>query len=139
MCAFAARCARFTFRPAPIAICARRAICASGMKAVGAGILLAPIACGRKILYVVLEREKNKMVVQVKVFATLRRYVQDAKAGIPFEVELPDQATVADLIKQLGLPSEEVKVTFVNGRSRSEDWRLEPNDEVGIFPPIGGG
>ena len=79
------------------------------------------------------------MIVQVKVFATLRRYVQDAKAGIPFEVELPDQATVADLIKQLGLPSEEVRVTFVNGRSRSEDWRLEPNDEVGIFPPIGGG
>jgi len=39
----------------------------------------------------------------------------------------------------LNLPREEVKVAFVNGRTRPLDWPLQPEDEVGIFPPIGGG
>jgi len=52
---------------------------------------------------------------------------------------LPEGATIADLIHHLNLPAEEVKLAFVNGRARPEDWRLEPGDEVGIFPPVGGG
>ena len=79
------------------------------------------------------------MRVYVKLFATLRRYVENAVYGVPFEVDLAEEATIADLIQQLNLPAEEVKVAFVNARARSEDWRLEPGDEVGIFPPVGGG
>lgn len=79
------------------------------------------------------------MRVQVKVFATLRRYVGSAVSGIPFQVDLPDGATVADLIEQLNLPPEEVKLAFVNARAREKDWHLAAGDEVGIFPPIGGG
>jgi molybdopterin synthase sulfur carrier subunit len=79
------------------------------------------------------------MRVRVKLFATLRRYVDGAAYGVPFEVDLAEGATIADLIQQLNLPAEEVKVTFVNARARTEDWRLEPDDEVGIFPPVGGG
>ena len=79
------------------------------------------------------------MRVYVKLFATLRRYAPGAAYGIPFEVDLADGATIADLIKQLSLPAEEVKLAFVNARARSEDWHLEPDDEVGIFPPVGGG
>ncbi len=79
------------------------------------------------------------MRVNVRLFATLRRHVPDTNGGATLKVDLPDGATVADLAQQLGLPSEEIKLTFVNGRSRSEDWRLQPEDEIGIFPPIGGG
>lgn len=79
------------------------------------------------------------MRVHVKLFATLRRYVEGATSGVPFEVELPDGATIADLIGRLHLPTEEVKMAFVNGRARPEDWHLESGDEIGIFPPIGGG
>ncbi len=79
------------------------------------------------------------MHVNVRLFATLRRYVPDGNGGSALEIDLPEGATVADLTRQLGLPSEEVKLTFVNGRSRAEDWRLQPEDEIGIFPPIGGG
>ncbi len=78
------------------------------------------------------------MQVQAKVFATLRRYVT-AAAGEAIQIELPDGATIADLVNVLKLPSEQVKVVFVNGRARDEDWQLAPGDEVGIFPPIGGG
>jgi molybdopterin synthase sulfur carrier subunit len=54
-------------------------------------------------------------------------------------MEAPELATLADLVNQLKLPREEVKVLFVNGRSRSMDWVLGPGDEIGIFPLVAGG
>ncbi|MFB3884548.1 MAG: MoaD/ThiS family protein [Thermodesulfobacteriota bacterium] len=79
------------------------------------------------------------MRIRVKLFATLCRYFSTAAPGIPFEVELPEGATVAELGNQLKLPLEEVKVFFVNGRARPPDWVLSSNDEVGIFPLVAGG
>jgi molybdopterin synthase sulfur carrier subunit len=79
------------------------------------------------------------MRVQVKLFASLTRFAGNARSGTPVEVDLPDSATLADLCQLLRLPADEVKITFVNGRTQAEDWRLQPGDEVGIFPPIGGG
>ncbi len=78
------------------------------------------------------------MQVQVKVFATLRRYVTVA-AGDALNIELPEGATIADLINVLKLPSDQVKVVFVNGRAREDNWQVKPGDEIGIFPPVGGG
>jgi molybdopterin synthase sulfur carrier subunit len=79
------------------------------------------------------------MYVQVKLFASLRRFADDTASGVPFDVELPDGATLTDLCQALHLPTDEVKLTFVNGRVQPEDWQLQPGDEVGIFPPVGGG
>ena len=79
------------------------------------------------------------MLIQVKLFATLRRYAGDTLPGQPIPVELPAGATLQDLVEQLGIPPEETKVTFVNARAQEMDWVLQPGDEVGIFPPIGGG
>ena len=79
------------------------------------------------------------MRVRARLFATLRAYLPEAAADHALEVDLPEGATMADLLDRLGLPEQEVKVTFVNGRIRSGDWILQPDDEVGVFPPIGGG
>ena len=79
------------------------------------------------------------MRVRVKLFATLRHHAPSAAIGLPFEVDLAEGATVADLINHLSLPAEEVKIVYINARARPEDWHLEPDDEVGIFPPVGGG
>jgi molybdopterin converting factor small subunit len=79
------------------------------------------------------------MQVRVKLYANLSRYFSNVAPGIPFEIELPESATVADLVNWLKLPREEVKLFFVKGRARPIDWPLEPGDEVGIFPLIGGG
>jgi sulfur carrier protein ThiS len=54
-------------------------------------------------------------------------------------MEVPDGTTVADLVDRLKLPRQEVKVFFVNGRSRPIDWPLEAGDDVGIFPLVAGG
>jgi molybdopterin converting factor small subunit len=79
------------------------------------------------------------MLVRVKLYATLSRYLNNTAPGIPFEFEVPNGATVADLVNELKLPREEVKLFFVKGRARLIDWPLESGDEVGIFPLIGGG
>ena len=79
------------------------------------------------------------MRVHVKLFAHLRHYLPAAEPGVATAVALPAGATVGDLADRLGLPREEARVVFVNGRARALDWPLEPGDEVGMFPPIGGG
>jgi molybdopterin converting factor small subunit len=79
------------------------------------------------------------MQITVKLFASLSRFSPGGLPASPFEINLPDSATVMDLVDQLGIPPEETKVTFVNGLIRDLDWVLQQGDEVGIFPPIGGG
>ena len=79
------------------------------------------------------------ITVHVKLFATLRRVRPNLALGQSFAVALPEGATVADLIGELGLPEEEVKLVFVNATYRERDHVLSDGDEVGIFPPVGGG
>ncbi len=43
------------------------------------------------------------------------------------------------LVNQLNIPDEQVKICFINGLIREMDYVLQEADEVGIFPPIGGG
>ena len=88
------------------------------------------------------------MKVYVKLYATLASNVSDAvqaqypqkiRAGSRLEVELPEGSTLIDLVTHLALPRAQIKVTFVNAKARDMDYRLQPEDEVGIFPPVGGG
>ncbi len=79
------------------------------------------------------------MKINVKIFATLIRFVPGVRAGVAQEIDLPAGSTLADLVACLALPPDEVKVIFVNGKKQEQDYRLTAGDEVGIFPPIGGG
>jgi sulfur-carrier protein len=79
------------------------------------------------------------ITVRVKAFATLTQHLPDAMPGQPMEINLPASATIQMLVEQIGLPRGEVKVVFVNGRARPPDWELADGDEIGIFPPVGGG
>jgi molybdopterin converting factor small subunit len=79
------------------------------------------------------------MKVHVRVFATLREYLPSHTPGSTFEIELPAGATLADLVGQLNLPQDEVNLIYVNARAQALSYGLNPADEVGIFPKIGGG
>jgi len=79
------------------------------------------------------------MIVHVKLFAALASHWPEVAAGAPFAVELPEAATLTDLVRQLELPAERLGAVFVNGRPRPLEWALHAGDEVGFFPLIGGG
>ncbi len=79
------------------------------------------------------------MRVGVKLFASLARYAPGGRAGQLMELDLPEGATLAELVRSLGLRPDEAKLMFVNGCAHEPDWRLQPGDQVGIFPKVGGG
>ena len=136
MCVSGAKCGDFISPRVQTVTFAKVATCGNATKDAGDRTRRVRIASGRKTSYGVRE---VTMHVRVKLFATLSRYVGNATPGTPFEIELPDRATLADLVNRLKLPHEEVKVFFVNGRARPTDWILASGDEVGIFPLVAGG
>ena len=77
--------------------------------------------------------------VEVRLYATLRRYRPGLGIGEPFVIALDDKAKLGNLLDELKIPREEIKATFVNGRWEEESCFLQTGDRIGIFPPIGGG
>ena len=88
------------------------------------------------------------MKVIVKLYADLVRRTRETtlsfvkgvlKAGVPFEIELKEKSTVADLLDLLHLADKEPLIIFINGKNSGRDHGLGDGDQIGIFPPIGGG
>jgi len=78
--------------------------------------------------------------VEVRLYATFAQYAPTQRAGYPFEEELEDTASIADLIRQLEISEGEVHLAIVNGRSAHDrSMQLHANDRVALFPPVGGG
>ena len=79
------------------------------------------------------------MVIRVKLFATLRRHYPRLGIGEAMPVEVAEGTMVGQLLDHLRLPADEVKVIFVNNIVRGVEHALHDGDELGIFPPVGGG
>lgn len=79
------------------------------------------------------------MKAYLKVYATLVKYVGDSIMHEPMEIEVSEKTTLGQLYDRLGIPREEVKTAFVNSVMQSPDYTICEGDEIGIFPPIGGG
>jgi sulfur carrier protein ThiS len=80
------------------------------------------------------------VTVEVELFATLTPYLppeHDSRGRA--RVDLPDDATVADLASRLGIPPDLPRVVLVNGEAVEPDHRLRPDDQVTFFPPLAGG
>lgn len=79
------------------------------------------------------------MRVTVKLFATLVRFKDGSRAGKAFDMELPEDSTVQDLIDTLKIPMEDTHVVFINNIIVENQAKLKNGDVVGMFPPVGGG
>jgi molybdopterin converting factor small subunit len=79
------------------------------------------------------------MRVQVKLFATLRKYMPPGSAGDTLTVEVPDDATVADLVAALGIPSDHARMAVAGGEQLDLAARLPSGLEINLFPPLAGG
>jgi molybdopterin converting factor small subunit len=80
------------------------------------------------------------MIVHVKLFASLRRYRPGPALGQAFACNVPDDATVEQLVGEvLHLPAGEVAISLVNGVYQKRGYRLTDGDHVALWPPIAGG
>lgn len=79
------------------------------------------------------------MRVEVRLFATLARYLPaDHRTGAAI-VDLPEGSTVADVASTLGIPADLSRIVLVNDQETDDDRRLHGGDVVTLFPPLAGG
>ena len=75
------------------------------------------------------------MQVTVKLHASLRPYGRsDSKGGL-FPLETTEKATVRDIIRELGIPPEKVRMVILNGKGANVDHVLNGGDRLPLFPP----
>jgi rubredoxin/molybdopterin converting factor small subunit len=80
--------------------------------------------------------ETGFITVKVKCFSTLvRPEACDYKQST--EHRIPERSTVRDLINQLNLPLDAIKIIFVNNREVDPNTVLEDGDQVGFSPVTG--
>jgi len=82
---------------------------------------------------------ERDMKIRAKLYATLTKYAGGSIMREPLEVEVENGATLNNLYDRLGIPRNEVKSAFVNSVMQTPDYELREGDDVGIFPPVGGG
>lgn len=79
------------------------------------------------------------MKVEVRLFATLAKFLPPNGRDGAVELEIPEGSTVAEITRLLGIPADLARVVLVNGRDIGPEAPLGARDVVTIFPPLAGG
>ncbi len=80
------------------------------------------------------------MIVEIKIFSTLKRYVAESDMLVGNNRwEIPEGMTACELGKKLKIPEKEIKIILINGRKADDDHVLNEGDSVYIFPLLMGG
>ncbi len=77
--------------------------------------------------------------VEVRLYASLRKYHPNPGNNEAFVIELGDEAKLGNLLDKLEIPRQEVGILMVNGKWQKESYLLQDGDRLGFFPLIGGG
>ena len=73
--------------------------------------------------------------VEMRLYASLRKW-RPTPAG---SYELAGITTVSDLVRESGVPENEIAIIFINGKRAQLASTLRHGDTVSLFPLIGGG
>lgn len=79
------------------------------------------------------------MRVEVRLFATLERFLPPGSRDGVAVLEVPDGCTAADVARRLGIPAGFERVLLVNGREAGPERALAPDDVLALYPPLAGG
>lgn len=79
------------------------------------------------------------MQVEVRVFATLRRYLPELEIGEPKTVQVEPGTTLGELRERLGLPEKEVKIIMRNYLHAGPDEVIHDKDRITYIPAVAGG
>jgi molybdopterin converting factor small subunit len=77
--------------------------------------------------------------IEVRLFATLRDFLPQPDPSGTTIIDVPDNATVDDVGRLLGIPAHLARVALVNGEYAEPGDRLHAGDVVTLFPPLAGG
>ena len=79
------------------------------------------------------------MNVLVKLLGTLPSCYQGTYTPAGLNIEVPDEATVADLVAATGMPRERVAIVTINGLLAKADDRVPKGAVVKFMQPVTGG
>ena len=75
--------------------------------------------------------------ITVRLFAGLEERTLERRTQL--SLTLQEAPTVGAISGRLGLEPGTAGLVLVNGVHARDDHRLDPGDEVSLFPPLGGG
>jgi molybdopterin converting factor small subunit len=79
------------------------------------------------------------MKIELKLYASFRQYLPEESKDNQGMTQVRDGITINEILKELEIPREAVKIMFLNGTHAKGDEVLHEGDRVGIFPPVAGG
>lgn len=79
------------------------------------------------------------MKVVLNLYATLGQYLPEEVKEAEGVIKIEEGLTVGELMKQLNVPDEKVKLVFIDNLHANKDSVLQEGNRLGIFPPVGGG
>ena len=79
------------------------------------------------------------MRIEVNLYATLKKYMKNETGGKSSVIDVEDGICVKDIIQNMKIPVDSVKLIFINGVHAKRDTTLKDGDRLGLFPPVGGG
>ncbi|MCJ7701718.1 MAG: MoaD/ThiS family protein [Anaerolineales bacterium] len=82
---------------------------------------------------------ETKLIVEVRVFATLRPYLPELGIGEPRITPVEPGTTLGELRDLLGLPVDQVKVIMRNNLQAFPDEIIADGDRITYIPAVAGG
>jgi sulfur carrier protein ThiS len=79
------------------------------------------------------------MIVNVRLYGTLSRLVDDYRPNQGVDVEIPIDGKVEDLLGIMGIPKSDNHVVIMEGRILSKDEILRENATLNILQAFHGG
>jgi molybdopterin synthase sulfur carrier subunit len=79
------------------------------------------------------------MKVQVKLFASLRKYLPSGARDDTITLDVPEGATVAEIVTRLGIPGEHARMAVCGGKQVETSTPIADGQQVSLFPPLAGG
>nr|VFK30443.1 MAG: Mut7-C ubiquitin [Candidatus Kentron sp. MB]VFK34426.1 MAG: Mut7-C ubiquitin [Candidatus Kentron sp. MB]VFK76699.1 MAG: Mut7-C ubiquitin [Candidatus Kentron sp. MB] len=83
------------------------------------------------------------MKIQLKLFASLGKYLPLGAKQNSIELDVPEGATVRAVLDDIGVPHELVKLVFVDGIHQLpqdlERRSLKTGETLAVWPPVAGG
>lgn len=79
------------------------------------------------------------MRITVNLHASLIRFLPAGSSGRTAVLEMPDAATVADVVNRLGIPAGHTKMMVSGDEHLELTTALRDGQELSLFPPLAGG